>query len=539
MSGGVGAVADDMAAVMMGALRSSAVRRARLVAVAAALAGVALLGVAGWFLTGAALAGLAGAVAAFNFLLPSATIRLSAVVRTGGRYFERLWSHEAALGALAKVRVGLFSTLAQRDPRRVRALMLGDGVARLTGDVDVLEDAIIRSPARPAALAGGVLAVALALPAGLAPALVLAAGLLALPRVAGWVAATFVDAPAEAAQGRAAALKAMVVDQLAASAEIAVFGLAGRVSEAVMAEAAALDAARMRMVRGEGWLSAVLVAGGPMLAAAVAMVAALTGAGAAVTALAALAAAGGVEAQGAFVRARGRDAAMAAAAARLNGLSGADTIDWAMPDGDALEIAGVRLAAGGRLGLTGLSGSGKTRIIETLAGWRADAPQKLLLGGVAVGDVRFEYLAQRFAIAPQAPALIAGTVADNLRLAAAGLDEADLWAALEVACLADDVRAMPDGLATWLGEGAGELSGGQRKRLALARALLAVTGGGRPWLLLDEPSEGLDAATEAEMVRRLGRWLDHTGTGTGAGTGLVVATHRPAVLALVEDVRDI
>jgi ATP-binding cassette subfamily C protein CydC len=510
--------------------RSRGLGRAGLVAMAAAVAGVALLGVAGWFLTGAALAALAGTVAAFNYLVPSATIRLAAVVRTGGRYFERLWSHEAALQALARVRVGLFGQLARRDPRAVRDLMLGDGVARLTGDVDALEDAIIRAPARPAALAGGAMAVLLALPAGILPALALAAGLWALPLVAGRVARRLVDAPAAEAQARMAALKALVTDQLAASAEIAVYGLAGRVSADVMAEAAALDRARALMVRGEAWLAGVLVAAGPVLAALLAGLAALGGAGAAATALAALAAAGGAEAQGAYVRARGRDAALATARGRLEGLDEAGAAGEAMPDGEALQIDGRTLAPGARLGIVGVSGRGKTRLLETLAGWRSDAPQPLLLGGVDVRALAFAALAARFALVPQAPALIAGSVADNLRLAAPGLSEADLWAALEVACLAEDVRAMAGGLETWLGEGAGQLSGGQRKRLALARALLAAQAGGRPWLLLDEPSEGLDAATEAEVVRRLGDWLDRT------GTGVIVASHRAAPLGLVGDV---
>jgi ATP-binding cassette subfamily C protein CydC len=84
------------------------------------------------------------------------------------------------------------------------------------------------------------------------------------------------------------------------------------------------------------------------------------------------------------------------------------------------------------------------------------------------------------------------------------------------------VRAMPAGLATWGGDGGARLSGGQRKRLSLARALLA----GRPWLLLDEPSEGLDPQSEAHVRTNLDRWLEET------GTGLVLVTHRPAMLSL-------
>lgn len=498
----------------------AALRRGIVMAVLAAVAGVALLGVAGWFLTGAALAGL-GAAAGFNYLVPSAAIRLAAVVRTGARHFERLWSHEAALNAVAEVRVRLFGMLVARDPREVRDLTTGEGVARLTGDVDALEDAVIRAPARPAALAGGLVAVALALPAGVVPALLLAAGLLALPGLATRVAAARVDRAAADAGVALAEAKAMMVERLEAATEIAVYGLGDAVAADVMAVTDRLDVARGRLARGEALLAGVLVMAGPLLAVLVAGAAALLGAAAETAALAALATVGGAEAQAAMVRARGRAAALAGAEARLAALAG-PVVERDAVAGDALVIAGVALAAGERLGLSGPSGSGKTRLLETLAGLRSDAPEALLLGGVAAADLPFAVLAERFALAGQAPVLIAGTVEDNLRLAAPGLDEAALWAALEVACLGDDVRAMPEGLRTWLGEGAGQLSGGQRKRLALARALLA----GRRWLLLDEPTEGLDATTEAALVARLGAWLEAT------GTGLVVASHRPAPLGL-------
>lgn len=218
-----------------------------------------------------------------------------------------------------------------------------------------------------------------------------------------------------------------------------------------------------------------------------------------------------------------RHAGVLAAQARLAVLGDETTPGPAFaPKDSVLSVAGVRLLHGARLALIGPSGSGKTRILETLAGWRADAPQPLLLGGVPAASIAFSALSAAFALAPQAPRLMAGSIADNLRLAAPGLSEAALWAALEIVVLAKDVRALAGGLDAYVGEGASQLSGGQRKRLALARALLA----GRPWLLLDEPTEGLDAATEAELVRRLQDWLDET------GTGLILASHRPAPLAL-------
>ncbi len=115
-------------------------------------------------------------------------------------------------------------------------------------------------------------------------------------------------------------------------------------------------------------------------------------------------------------------------------------------------------------------------------------------------------------------------VLDNLRIVRAGITEPELWEAPEAACLDREVRVFPDGVDQWVGEGGVQLSGGQRKRLMLARALLAR----RPWLLLDEPTEGLDHATEARVVAALGDWLDRT------GQGLVLVSHRAAPLRLCD-----
>ena len=128
-----------------------------------------------------------------------------------------------------------------------------------------------------------------------------------------------------------------------------------------------------------------------------------------------------------------------------------------------------------------------------------------------------------FAHAPQDAALIAGTVRANLALAGPHPDDA-LWDALADAALEARVRALPQGLDTWIGENGERLSGGERRRLSLARALLRDA----PWLLLDEPTEGLDPATETLVVQRLDARLKRT------GQGLVLVSHRPAPRALCD-----
>ncbi|MBA3055023.1 MAG: ABC transporter, partial [Sphingomonadales bacterium] len=142
------------------ALAGRAQRRTTVAAIfagiAAALAGVALVAISGWFLTGAALAGAGGfaAVQAFNYLLPSAGIRGFAIVRTLARYFERLLGHRAALLTLADLRPRLFARLAGAAIAEIAARGGGTIAAHLGSDGEALEDLAIRRSSITAAAAG-------------------------------------------------------------------------------------------------------------------------------------------------------------------------------------------------------------------------------------------------------------------------------------------------------------------------------------------------------------------------------------------------
>ncbi len=124
-------------------------------AAAAALSAIGLLAVSGWFLTGAAIAGLTGAAAvkAFNYLVPSAAIRGLAILRTLSRYGERLFSHQAMLFALAEVRAVLFARLIAAPPATALLHNRGDVAARLGGDVETLEEALLRTTLVPSGIA--------------------------------------------------------------------------------------------------------------------------------------------------------------------------------------------------------------------------------------------------------------------------------------------------------------------------------------------------------------------------------------------------
>jgi ATP-binding cassette subfamily C protein CydC len=113
-------------------------------------------------------------------------------------------------------------------------------------------------------------------------------------------------------------------------------------------------------------------------------------------------------------------------------------------------------------------------------------------------------------------------VAGNLRIARPEADEAALWQALAIAALADEVRELPLGLDTWVGEGGVRLSGGQARRLALARVVLYDPA----WVILDEPTAGLDADTAATLAAGLGPWL--------AGRTALILTHEPEQVPAVD-----
>ena len=168
----------------------------------------------------------------------------------------------------------------------------------------------------------------------------------------------------------------------------------------------------------------------------------------------------------------------------------------------------LTIAEGEFVSLLGPSGCGKTTMIERLIGLRDTA------SAVRADRALFAYAAQDVR-------LIDGTVRDNLRLADPTADDERLWAALQDAGLDQRLRG-GRGLDLAIGPDGARLSGGERRRLGLARALLRSA----PWLVLDEPTEGLDAATERRVLDRLDARLKST------DQGLILISHRPAPVCL-------
>jgi len=196
------------------------------------------------------------------------------------------------------------------------------------------------------------------------------------------------------------------------------------------------------------------------------------------------------------------------------------------PDRDepALHDLALTIEPGEVLALVGPSGCGKSTILNVLLGLLRPEAGSVRIGAVELADLDLAAWRARLSWMPQRPHLFACSIAENVRLGRSEAPEAEVWAALSAAGLADTVRELPDGLQTVLGEAGAGLSAGERQRLALARAFLRDT----PLLLLDEPTANLDGQTEREVVeavRRLSR-----------GRTVVLVAHRPALIELADRV---
>ncbi|MEZ5265335.1 MAG: ABC transporter ATP-binding protein [Acidimicrobiales bacterium] len=155
----------------------------------------------------------------------------------------------------------------------------------------------------------------------------------------------------------------------------------------------------------------------------------------------------------------------------------------------------VAVGPGETLAIIGSTGAGKTTLINLIPRLVDATEGAVLVDGVDVKDLQPDVLWDRIGLVPQKPYLFSGTVATNLRYGRPDADDDELWAALEVAQAADFVRAMPGGLDAAISQGGANVSGGQRQRLSIARALVR-----RPELyLFDDSFSALDLATDARL----------------------------------------
>jgi ATP-binding cassette, subfamily B, bacterial len=201
-----------------------------------------------------------------------------------------------------------------------------------------------------------------------------------------------------------------------------------------------------------------------------------------------------------------------------------DHVTFSYGDAEVLHDVSFTVPAGRTVALVGRTGSGKSTI-TSLAVRLVDVDSgAVALDGVDVRELSAQSLARNVALVPQVPFAFDDSVRANVSLDRAGIDDAEVWAALRLAQADGFVARLPDGLDSELGERGTTLSGGQRQRLTLARALA-----GRPRLLvLDDATSAVDPRVEAAILSAL--------RSDGASASILVVAYRRATIALADEV---
>ena len=513
------------------------------------LANVGLLALSGWFIAAMALAGIGGVP--IEYFAPAAAIRGLAVLRTVSRYLERLVTHEATFRLLAELRVWFYEHLEPLAPARLQLHRGGDLLSRIRSDIDSLDTLYLRivAPTVAAVLCVVVLVGGLA-GYSLAAAGVLAAGLAASGVALPLLAQRLGREPGRRAIAVRAELRVVVAETVQGLGELLLAQAARRQTEAI----GQLGTAQIRLQRRQAWLGSVasalsgLAAQLALWGALVVMIplvrsGSLPGPDLAMAALYVLASFEAVAPlPGAFL-ALGETMAAARRIFALVDAAPAVTepaIEAPPPQRFDLQIHGLRMryaddapwalngldlaiAQGEAIGVVGPSGAGKTSLLNVLLRfWEYEG--QVAIGGVPLRRLSGDTVRGLYGVVSQQTHLFNASIRDNLKLARPDATDAELMEALRAAHLADDIARLPDGLDTLAGENGARFSGGQARRLSIARALLKDA----PILLLDEPTEGLDAASERAVLDALARLMH--------GRTTLLITHRPSALRVVDRV---
>ncbi|SFR53750.1 amino acid ABC transporter ATP-binding/permease protein [Litoreibacter janthinus] len=516
----------------------AALTRGALLSLVVLLMGAALLGLSGWFITAAAAAGLAGLGAVFDVFRPSAMVRFLALGRAAARYGERVLTHDATLRALEVLRLRLLGGLLTAEYARMIRLRGAQALNRLTADVDALDGISLRLvlPVLAGIFAQLTAFVVLWVLVGLPVALWVLVGFVGGAALIFWRTAQRTAPLSRRAEAAGQAFRSRFIDLIRARRDLAVQGrLTAQADFALAADERRFDLQRVqdRAERQAGAamqvLGSVVGAGALFLGITMAQGGSISPALAALGFFTTLALAEtlaplrrGAAELGRMVEAArrvSRDVAQPAPVAaggritggvlRLEGIA----LNRMMTVASLVKNLSLTVELGETVAMTGPSGAGKSTVLLALAGLHPLAAGQITFGGVQLADLDEAALREQVALLPQRSALMEGTVADVLRLADPQADDVLLWRVLAAVQL-DHTLAARQGLSTWIGARGEGVSGGEARRLTLARVLLRTPS----VLLLDEPTEGLDEATAAAVLRGIRAFLPQA--------AIVVAAHR-------------
>jgi len=517
-----------------------------LLACIAGAAGAGLLGLAGWFISASALAGLTPLTAhLFNLLQPSVGLRLFAILRTAGRYAERIVNHDITFRILESLRTWFYLRLEPLAPAGLGQYRSGDILNRIVADIDALDNLYIR------VLTPSIVAMVMTLlVTGVfwhfdhGAALVIFTGMVlagfVLPMIAGQAG---ID-PGRALARHSAKLRIHTVEGLQGLAELLVFNAAHRHLRKIerCQDALIQTQGRMSLISGATAAGLTLVSGaavGTLLYLGAGRVehGQLDGAILAMMAFAALAAFDVIWALPAAFQYLSRT--QEASRRLLDIVEQAPAVTFPAespspanvgiafdgvtfrydPEGpDVLKNFHLRIGPGEHVAVMGATGAGKSTLVNLLVRFWDPGAGRILVGGQNIQTLSETRLRQEMAVVSQQSHLFNATIRENLRIACPAADDDQLWSALRAARLDRFVSALPRGLDTWTGEAGQRLSGGEARRMVIAQAVLRNA----PLWLLDEPTEGLDSANEQDVMNTL---YDLTAQRT-----MLLITHRPVAL---------
>ncbi|MBS3803245.1 MAG: thiol reductant ABC exporter subunit CydC [Oleiphilaceae bacterium] len=537
-------------------------RRGRLAAGAAlmaltVIAGLGLLALSGWFITASAAAGLlmaAGVRVAFDVYVPGGGIRFFALTRTLARYGERVYNHNTVLTLLADLRIRLFRGLASRPAASHASRRGSDWLSRLTSDLDNLDTLYLRLMA-PTGLAlllsGGLVAMVAWVYSGL---VALAAGLML---GAALVVATFVVYHQTATLsrrrvGKLERVRGLSIEHLEAQAELKAAGTDKTNQMRLLDLAENLSGDQAKMDQRIGWCGS-----GSSLLMHTAAVASLwfgltlveSGqvSGPIVAALP-LALLGLNELYSVLPDTFGRLGGTISSATRLNrdmkgspdeGLTGQygskpqAAIKWQNASFGYPGLPPIitnwsfHVHTAERVGIVGRSGTGKSSLADMAAGLVQPTSGHCWLGGKPGEQPHWQAWLEHVSYLTQTTRLLEDTLRNNLLIGAPEATDAELWHVLEAVCLTELVLTLPQKLDTWLGAYGRQVSGGEARRIALARVLVKPA----KLVILDEPFTGLDSHTRDRVRTRISRRLE--------GKTLVAFAHSTEALPTVDKMIEI
>jgi len=495
-----------------------------LLGLATLLSALSLLTLSGWFIAASAVAGLTIARETFNYMLPGAGVRGFSMARTAGRWGERVVSHNATFKLLADLRLFFFRKLTPLIPGRQANLRDADLLNRLVADVDAMDHVYLRLVSPLVIGVIGLLAITgflawFDLVIGLTLGFILLTLMLTLPVLFYRLGKT----NGEALTYAKANYRIKLLDWIQGHAELLLFNAEDRYREQAIAEQDALLAAQRKMASLTGLANAILMAATGWTLVLITWIAADGIGGAApdpFIAMVAFATMASFEMMmpvaGAFqylgqtlTSARRLNEIIEATPdtpfdpnghhAQVNGDININDISYTYYGSDepVLKNVSVDLKKGEKLALLGRTGCGKSTLLQLLT--RNWDPQQgsISIDGVALPSWREESLRKAITVVSQRVDIFNGSLRENLVLAKPEGSDDEFRDVLERVGL----EALLEGKAldTWLGEGGRQISGGERRRIGIARALLHDA----PILLMDEPTEGLDRRTEQQIITLL------------------------------------